>query len=106
MILDFEKGEFQAPTVKLKHIATLAKGLPCRAASHKRRMRVKTFASLAGKAHFLHMAIPLARFFLRELHDVVRSAKSWSETVKVTWQLKRDLEWWTHAPKHHNGAPI
>jgi len=38
MILDFEKGEFRAPTVKLKDITVMAKGLLCRAASHKRWM--------------------------------------------------------------------
>ena len=67
---------------------------------------MKALASSAGKAHFLHPAIPVARFLLRELHDVVKSAKSWSGTVKVTCQLKRDLVWWTQVPSHHNGAPI
>ena len=52
------------------------------------------------------MAILVAIFFLRELHDVVKSAKIWLGTVKVTCQLKRDLEWWTHVSSHHNGAPI
>ncbi len=106
MTLDLEKGEFRAPMVKLKDIAALAKGLLCRAASSKRLVSVKAVASLAGKAQFLHLAIPVARFFLRELHDVVKSAKSWSGTVKISCQLKRDLEWWTRVPKHHNGAPI
>ena len=41
MTLDFEKDEFRAPTVNLKDIATLAKGLLCRATSHKRSMSVK-----------------------------------------------------------------
>ena len=40
----------------------------------------------------MHLAITVARFFLRELHDEVKSAKCWSETVRVTPQLKRDLE--------------
>ena len=52
------------------------------------------------------MTILVAVFFLKELHDVVNSAKIWSGTVKVTCQLKRDLKWWTQVPKHHNGAPI
>ena len=78
--------------MKLKDIAALAKGLSCRAASHKRWVSVKARASLASKAQFLHLAIPVARFFLGELHDIVKSAKSLSETVKVTCQLKRDLE--------------
>ena len=106
MTLDFENGEFRAPTVKLKNIAAMAKGLLCRASSHKRWVSVTTLASLAGKAPFLHLAIPVARFFLTEIHGVVKSAKSWPGTVKVTCQLKWDLEWWTQAPKHHNGAPI
>jgi hypothetical protein len=63
MILDFEKGEFRAPMVKLKEIAALARGLLCRAASHKRWVSVKALASLAGKARFLHLAIPVAMFF-------------------------------------------
>jgi hypothetical protein len=48
----------------------------------------------------------MVRFFLRELHDVVKSAKSWSSTVKITCHAKRDLEWWTEVPSHHNGVPI
>jgi hypothetical protein len=77
MILDFDKGIFRAPTAKLKSIAVLAKTLMCRAASHKRWVSVKSLASLAGKAQFLHPAIPVARFFLRELHDAVKTAKTW-----------------------------
>jgi hypothetical protein len=93
MILDFKKREFRAPTAKLKSIAFLAKILLYIAASHKRRVSVKSLACLAGKAHFLHMAIPVAKVFLRELHDVVKTAKTWSGTGKVTCHLKRDLEW-------------
>jgi hypothetical protein len=84
MILYFDKGIFRAPTAKLKSIAVLAKILLCRAASHKRWVSVKSLASLAGKEHFLHLTIPLARFFLRELHDAVKTAKTWPGTVKVS----------------------
>jgi len=106
MIIDMQVRQFVAPTAKLKQIATMAKTLLCRAAAHKRWFSVKTLASLVGKAHFLHLAIFVARFFLRELHDVVGSAKCWSGTVRVTPQLKRDLEWRTHVPDYKNGAPI
>jgi len=78
----------------------------CRAPSHKRWVVVKTRAFLAGKARILHLAIPVDRFFLRELHDAAKTAYAWSGTVKVTCQLKRDLEWWTKVSSHHNGAPI
>jgi hypothetical protein len=92
MIIDMRVEQFVAPTTKPKQIAVLAKTLLCRAAAHKRWVSVKTLASLAGKAQFLHLAIPVARFFLREMHDVVKFAKCWSGTVRVTPQLKRDLE--------------
>ncbi len=45
MTLDFEKGEFRAPTSKLKSVAVLAKTMLCRAASHKRWVSVKALAS-------------------------------------------------------------
>jgi hypothetical protein len=93
-------------TSKLESVAVLAKTLICRAASHKRWVSVKPLVSLARKAQFLHLSIPVARFFLRELHDVVKTTKSWSSTVKMSCQLKRDLEWWTKVPSHHNGSPI
>ncbi len=48
----------------------------------------------------------MARFYLRELHDVVSSAGSWSRTVRLSKQLKRDLEWWKKVPEKNNGAAI
>ena len=75
MIIDMKEGQFVAPIAKLKKIAVLAKSLLCRATDHKRWVSVNTLASLAGKAQFLHLPIPVASFFLRELHDVARSAK-------------------------------
>ena len=54
---------------------------------------VVALESLVGKAQFLHLAIPVARFYLRELHDVVKSAAAWTCTVRVSKQLKRGMEW-------------
>ncbi len=47
---------------------------------------------IAGKAQFLHLAILVAKFYLRKLHDVVKAAKSWTLTFMMTKELKRDLE--------------
>ncbi len=63
MIIDMQVGQFRAPTAKLKSIAVLARSLLCRAARHKRWVSVKSLASLAGKAQFLHLAISVASFF-------------------------------------------
>jgi hypothetical protein len=106
MVVDYVLGEFRAPTAKLISIASLAKSLLCEAAANKRCVSVKALASVAGKYQFLNLAIPAARFFLRELHDVVSAAKSWSGTVQVTCQFKRDLLWWTSVPSEYNGVPI
>ena len=92
MIIDMKVGQFVAPTAKLKQIVVLVKNLVRRATAHKSWVDVKILASLAGKAQFLHLAIPVAMFFLRELHDVVNSAKCWSGTVRLTPKFKRDLE--------------
>jgi len=106
MTIDMKKKEFCAPETKLGNISTLAKYLLVRASQNKRWVPVKTLASLEGKAEFLHLAIPVAKFYLRELHDVVKAVESWTRTVIVTKQLKRVLEWWRKVPEKHNRAPI
>jgi hypothetical protein len=106
MEMDFEEGVFRVAVKKLKNISVFAKNLLCAAASIKRCAQVKALASLARKAQFLHLAIPVARFLLRELHDVVSSAETWSGTVRISKRLKRDLEWWRQVLSKHNGAPI
>eukprot|EP00873_Tetraselmis_striata_P011443 jgi/Tetstr1/431707/TSEL_021232.t1 len=46
-----------------------------------------------------------ARFYLRVLHDVVGS-KWGGRLVRMTHQLRRDLQWWTAVPTQSNGCPI
>eukprot|EP00873_Tetraselmis_striata_P006219 jgi/Tetstr1/426483/TSEL_016784.t1 len=55
---------------------------------------------------FLYLAIAPARFYLRELHDVLKTRDSWSGRVKPTRQLERNLQWWVDVPTQHNGRPI
>ena len=106
LVIDTVKGEFRAPAKKLSAISSLARDLLCGAARHKRWVPVRHLASLAGKAQFLYLAIPAARFYLRELHDVVSHRASWSAKVKISNQLRRDLQWWVSVPTEQNGRPI
>jgi len=76
MTLDFKCGVFRAPIKNFNGITKLATQLLCRAFADKRWVSVKVLTSLAGRAQFLHLAIPVAKFFLREFHDVVSSVKS------------------------------
>eukprot|EP00873_Tetraselmis_striata_P033011 jgi/Tetstr1/453275/TSEL_003957.t1 len=45
-----------------------------------------------------------AKFFLGELHTVV--GDRWGGHVRMTPQLRRDLQWWTSVPSQSNGKPI
>jgi hypothetical protein len=85
MIIDMMEGQFVAPLAKLKQIAVMVKTLFCRAATLKRWANVKTLASLAGKAQFLHLVIPFAKFFLREMHDVadMQNMRIWPPIVAM-----------------------
>jgi hypothetical protein len=50
------------------------------------------------------MAIPTTHFFLRELHSV--AGEKWGGLVRLTPQLRRNLQWWTHVPNQSNGKPF
>lgn len=104
--IDTRKGEFRAPPTKLAGISQLARAILGRAARDRRWVPVKLLSSLAGKAQFLYLAIPAARFYLRELHTVSSSKESWSARVKVTNQLWRDLQWWAEVPVRSNGRTM
>eukprot|EP00873_Tetraselmis_striata_P044281 jgi/Tetstr1/464545/TSEL_009302.t1 len=96
----------RAPAEKLASIARAAKRLIQRAKRDRRWLPARELAARAGKCQFLYLAIALARFYLRELHDVLKTRDSWSGRVKLTRQLERDLQWWVGVPTQHNGRPI
>eukprot|EP00873_Tetraselmis_striata_P027947 jgi/Tetstr1/448211/TSEL_035499.t1 len=102
--IDTATGYFYAPVDKLQRLARQAKQLLQRAARDARWLPVRELQPLAWRAQYLFLAIPAARFYLRELHDVVGS--KWGGRVRMTHQLRRDLQWWTAVPTQANGRPI
>eukprot|EP00873_Tetraselmis_striata_P007963 jgi/Tetstr1/428227/TSEL_018267.t1 len=106
LIVDLQRGEFRAPEEKLIALAKAARSLLGRAASNKRWLPARQLASFAGKAQFLYSAVTPARFFLRELHCVLATRQGWGGRVKMTNQLRRDLEWWTQVHAQHNGRSM
>eukprot|EP00873_Tetraselmis_striata_P033247 jgi/Tetstr1/453511/TSEL_040480.t1 len=108
LIVDLQRGEFRAPEEKLIALAKVARSLLGRAASNRRWLPAR-LASFVGKAKFLYMAITPARFFLRELHCVLATRQGWGGRVKMTNQLRRDLEcaykarsfWYEDDRAHH-----
>eukprot|EP00873_Tetraselmis_striata_P035003 jgi/Tetstr1/455267/TSEL_042105.t1 len=95
---------FYAPADKLNRLSRQAIRLVGRATRNARWLPVRELPSLAGQAQYLFLAIPAARFFLRELHSVV--GDRWGGRVRMTPQLRRDLQWWTSVPGQPNGKPI
>jgi hypothetical protein len=56
---------------KLRQLAQHASSMLGRAASNARWLPTRQLAAFAGKTQFLYLAIAPARFFLRELHNVL-----------------------------------
>jgi hypothetical protein len=54
---------------------------------------VKELHSFAGQAPYMFLAIPAAKFFLRELHSVL--GDKGGGRVRLTPQLRHDLQRWT-----------
>eukprot|EP00873_Tetraselmis_striata_P014463 jgi/Tetstr1/434727/TSEL_023780.t1 len=102
--IDTATGYLYAPVDKLQRLARQAKQLLQRAARDARWLPVRELQSLVGRAQYLFLAFPAARFYLRELHDVV--GPKWGGRVRITHQLRRDLQWWTAVPTQANGRPI
>eukprot|EP00873_Tetraselmis_striata_P046316 jgi/Tetstr1/466580/TSEL_000988.t1 len=71
-----------------------------------RLLPARQLASFAGKAQFLYLAIVPARFFLRELHCALATRQGLGGHVKITNQLRRDLEWLTEVHAQHNGRSM
>jgi hypothetical protein len=106
LIVDLMNGEFRAPTDKLQALAKIASALLGRAATTARWLPARQLAAFASKAQFLYLAIAPSRFFLRKLHCVLATRKGWGGRVRMTHQLRRDLEWWRTVPDQHNGRSI
>jgi hypothetical protein len=106
MEIDLARGVFRAPAEKLKSIRDLARAILGIAGRNQRWIPAKMLASLAGKAQFLYLAIPAARFYLRELHNVLSTKECWGARVKLTNQLRRDLLWWRDVPEQQNSRLI
>eukprot|EP00873_Tetraselmis_striata_P004943 jgi/Tetstr1/425207/TSEL_015668.t1 len=102
--IDSASGMFYAPADKLNRLSRQATWLVGRATRNARWLPVRELQSLAGQAHYLFLSIPAARFFLRELHSVV--GDRWGGRVRMTPQLRRDLQWGTSVPSQSNGNPI
>jgi hypothetical protein len=101
--IDFHNGEFPE---KLRRLARQASSLLGRADSDARWLPARQLAAIVGKAKLLYLAIAPARFFLRELHNVLATRTGWGGRVRLAHRLRRDLEWWLTVPTQYNNRSI
>jgi hypothetical protein len=45
-------------------------------------------------------------FYLRELHDFLATRTGWGGRVRLTYQLRRDRQWWPQVPSADNERSI
>ena len=76
----------------------LAAAMGAKAKRERRWVPAKDVAALAGLAQSAYLAIPPARFYLRELHNCLATKTSWAGRVRLTKQALRDLLWWRDVP--------
>jgi hypothetical protein len=62
---------FVAPVEKFQKLAKQARQLMQRTTRASKWLPVKELQSIDGHAHYLFLAIPAARFFLRKLHSLL-----------------------------------
>jgi hypothetical protein len=92
LTVDLNLGMFRAPPDKLRQLAQQASSILGQAASNTRWLPARPLAAFAGKAQFLYLVIAPARFFLRELHNVLATRSGWGGRIRLTHQLRRNFE--------------
>ena len=100
--VDTAVGVFRLTEARRLKLKRLASALGAAAAREHRWVKVRDLARLTGLAQSAHLAVPPARFYLRELHNCITAgvaASSWDGRVRLTKQALRDLKWWRDVPE-------
>ena len=106
MEIDLKAGKFRAPESRMLQLNKLSATIVGRAMRNRRLIPARMLARLTGLCQFLYLAIPVAKMYLRSLHDCLRTKTSWNSSVRLTKQALRDLGWWQMVPTKWNGRDI
>lgn len=98
LTVDTARGVFVVTPQRQQRIRAAAKELLCESARSRRAIPARRLAQFAGLAVSTALAVPSARFHLRELYDVISTRQVWGGRVRITHQAIRDLEWWLDLP--------
>ncbi len=104
--VDSRSGRFRLPASREAKLRKRARQLGCIADREQRRVAKRQLASFVGLAQSAMLAVPPARFYLRELHTVMAAQRSWEGNVRLSRQALRDLKWWCDIPEKWTSRSI
>ena len=91
--IDTIKGVFYVTATRLNKLRTASQTIMGRASRSEGLVPKRQLASFTGLAQSLYLAIPLARHYLRSVHDVISTERRWSGMVRLSKQAWADLDW-------------
>ena len=94
--MDSRDGLFRIPPTKLARLQDQAAAIRGLASREARLVPARLLAGFIGYAQSVELACPMARFYLRSLHDVLATRANWEARVRLSRQALRDLLWWRH----------
>ena len=106
--IDTVRGLFLLTAKREAKLRGQASALLGHAARHRRHVRTRVLAGFAGLANASSLAVPLARFWLRSVHDDISSqGHKWSGFTRLSRQAIADInEWRNLRGSRHVGRAI
>lgn len=92
--INTKEGVFFVAPERLHKLRTASQTIMGRAHRNQGLVPRRQLAGFTGLAQSLYLAIPLARHYLRSIHDVISSGNnSWTGCVRLSKQAWQDLDW-------------
>jgi hypothetical protein len=104
--VDTARGLFFVTPKRLAKLTAASTDLLKWAARNRGLVPRRRLAGFVGLAQSLYLAVPPARFFLRELHDALGKGDDWFCNVRLCRLAKASLQWFCDLPQRWNGRAI
>jgi len=104
--VDSAKGQFFVTPDRLLRLREFATTLLGRASRCQGLVPRRQLAAFAGLAQSLYLALPAAQHFLRTIHNVISSERSWQAHVRLSSSARTDLQWFADLAARWNGRDI
>ena len=101
-VLDLETGIVSVPREKIialkeKLAAIVKSNIVC----------VRHLASIAGTLISMSLGIgPVSRFMTRSMYSLIESRQSWYDHVKLTDEVRKEIDFWSGSLQDYNPQPI